>query len=70
MAAAASLAIVLAWLFSLGGSLLLRRSEVSGLLYALLALAVLVFSLALAYTVVRTLIRGRRRKFHAFGPWS
>ncbi|WP_329254338.1 hypothetical protein [Streptomyces canus] len=37
-----------AWIFSPGGSLLLRDSEASGLPYTLLAVAVFVFSLALA----------------------
>ncbi|MFJ4791081.1 hypothetical protein [Streptomyces sp. NPDC088794] len=53
VAAAASFVIALAWMFSLGGSVFLRRSEIPGLLYALLAVTVLVGSVALAYVVTR-----------------
>ncbi|WP_405905283.1 hypothetical protein OG742_04035 [Streptomyces sp. NBC_00828] len=61
VAATASLVIALAWISSLVGSVLLHRSEVSGLLHALLAVAVFVVSLALAYAATRTVAQARRR---------
>ncbi|WP_328934984.1 MULTISPECIES: hypothetical protein [unclassified Streptomyces] len=59
--AAASLVITLAWILSVAGAVLLRRSEIEGLLYAVLAVAGLIVSLALAYTVIRLLMRASRR---------
>ncbi|MGW3413127.1 hypothetical protein [Streptomyces sp. NPDC000888] len=64
VAATASLVIALAWVFSLGGSVLLRHSGIADLGYALLAVAVFVGSLVLAHVVTRVAMReshgGRR----------
>ncbi|MEU9207784.1 hypothetical protein AB0D27_07465 [Streptomyces sp. NPDC048415] len=60
VAGASSLVITLAWILSLGGSMLLRRSDVSGLPYALLAVSVFADSLALAYVLTKATARVRR----------
>ncbi|MEU6379306.1 hypothetical protein [Streptomyces sp. NPDC046909] len=59
VAAAATLVIALAWVFSLGGSVLLLRPEISGPVYAVLAVAVLAGSMVLAYGVARMVMRLR-----------
>ncbi|MCI3276697.1 hypothetical protein [Streptomyces cylindrosporus] len=59
--AEASLVIALAWILSLGGSLLLRPHEAAQPLAAVLAALLLVTSLALATLAARRVTRGRRR---------
>jgi hypothetical protein len=59
--AEASLVIALAWILSLGGSLLLRPHEAAQPLAAVLAALLLVTSLAPATLVARLVTRGRRR---------
>lgn len=59
--AEASLAIALAWILSLGGSVLLRPHEAAQPLAAVLAALLLVTSLALATLAARLVTRGRRR---------
>ncbi|GHJ38521.1 hypothetical protein Sm713_41300 [Streptomyces sp. TS71-3] len=60
--ATASIVLALAWLFSLAGSLLLRRADAGRVVYGVLSTVVLVCSLALAWTATRVLLHAWRRR--------
>ncbi|RPK62594.1 hypothetical protein EES43_13640 [Streptomyces sp. ADI96-02] len=61
VAVSVSLIVVLAWFGSLGGSLLLLWTGVTGTVRAALAVTVLAGALLLAWWAVRLLVRGIRR---------
>lgn len=63
VAVAASLLIVTAWFTSLAGSVLLRRSGLAGIPYAVLACAVLAAAVVVAWLVTRRLARTLAKLF-------